>query len=168
MDVAEILRQVDRGQISDTSRYGLTPESAADLLIGHIKLFLDQLVAVTHGMRPGKQRLMLTMEVYWEGCFRRRHLRRQCIGSLHAHPAFEQVTRSGELLNSLIYLEMKACGLEHPRDHAQEFMRRVRDVARQELIYNERQPRIRQSHYEWLDVICHRAQYRGVGPFVLR
>ena len=90
-------------------------------------------VAVTHGMRPGKQRLMLTMEVYWEGCFRRRHLRRQCIGSLHAHPAFEQVTRSGELLNSLIYLEMKACGLEHPRDHAQEFMRRVRDVFSERL-----------------------------------
>ncbi len=169
MDVADILRRIDRGVLRDAEDLATTPAAAAQLLIGHLKLFIDQLIAVTRGMRPGRQRLMLTMEVYWEGSFRRRHLRTQCIETIRDHAeCFERITQAGIPIGNLIYVEMKVCGIEHPSEYAQEFMRRVRDVARQELETNTRLPALRQTQYEWLEALCHRAQYRGLGPFILR
>lgn len=169
MDVADILRRVDRGVLRDAEHLAATPAVAAQLLIGHIKLFIDQLIAVTYGMKPGRQRLMLTMEVYWEGSFRRRYLRAHCIETVRDDAAaLARVSRCGELIGNLIYVEMKACGIEHLSEYAHEFMRRTRDVARQELEANARLPSLRQTQYEWLETLCHRALYRGLGPFILR
>ena len=169
MDVVEILRRVDSGALRDADDLALTPVTATQLLIGHIKLFLDQLIAVTLGMRPGPQRLMLTMEIYWEGSFRRRNLRSRCLELIRDDTeAFGRVSRCGEQISKLIYVEMKACGIEHQADYAQEFMRRVLDVARQELLAGARLSALRQTQYEWLEALCHRARYRGLGPFILR
>ncbi len=168
MDVAELLRRIDRGTLRDADDLAETPQAAAELLIGHLKLFLDQLIAVTYGMKPGRQRLMLTMEIYWEGSFRRRQLRARCLEALHDHSEFERVRRTGEPIRHLIYVEMKACGIEALSDYSSEFVRRMRDVARQELMQGERLPALRQTQFEWLDALCHRAQYRGLGPFILR
>ncbi|HEY0973897.1 MAG TPA: hypothetical protein VGE57_05340 [Solimonas sp.] len=168
-DVAQILRQIDRGAVRDADDLVIAPDAAAALLIGHLKLFLDQLIGVTYGMRPGRQRLMLTMEVYWEGSFRRRHLRSRCIELIRdREAALRQVADCGEQIGKLIYVEMKACGIEHLSEFSRDFMRRVRDVARQELEADTRLPALRQTQYEWLDALCHRAQYRGLGPFILR
>lgn len=160
-NVGELMRRVDRGQVMDTTQLASQPATAALLLIGHLKLFLDQLIALTHGMKPGRARLMLTMEIYWEGCFRRRSLRTHCLEVVREdRTAFSHVLLRGELIRHLIYCELKACGLEQPGEHALEFMRRMRDVARQELASNQRQTAARQSQYEWLDAVCHRAQYQ--------
>lgn len=161
MDITSILRRIDRGALRDAEDLVTTPETASELLIGHLKLFLEQFSTATYGMKPGQQRLMLAMEIYWEGNFRRRHLRTHCLEMLREHPAFERVKLHGESILQLIDIEMKSCGIEPRTEHAPEFMRRMRDVARQELLREQRLPELRHTQYEWLEALCLRARYRA-------
>lgn len=168
MDAADILRRIDRGTSQDPEDLPDTPEGASELLIGHVNLFYEQLAAVTHGMKPGCQRLMLTMEIFWEGYFRRRALRAHCIPILRNHPLAAAVHERGESVRELIHVDLKAGGVEPIEEQTSELMRRIRDVAREELARDQRLPALRQIQYEWLERLCHNAKHRSLGKIDLR
>jgi hypothetical protein len=165
IEATDIVRRIDRGATADLVRLADTPEHAFDLLHAHVLLFFEQLSVMAGHATPGYQRLLLTMEIFWEGHFRRRALRAHCIPMLRGHPLSERLRQSGEYpLLDCIRSELQACAMEAPADTAGELVRRMRDVAREELARDLRLPTLRQIQYDWLARLCQPASGAGDPP----
>lgn len=158
---ADISRRIDRRTAVELGELAATPEQASALLTSHIQLFFEQLAAVTHSMQPGYQRLMLTMEMFWENAFRHRLLYSHCNAVLRGHPLEDQVRQYGEPLRERVRNEMRACLIDPVEEPTRELLRRLRDISREETTQDQRLPALRQIQYEWLERICQQATDRS-------
>ncbi len=109
----------------------------------HMHRLLESIERSVTGMPPGARRLLVGVEAFWEASYRRRDAVIRILQLAEAIEARERLAHSGHILERMLAVELRACGLDGADDLAPDLAAEIGAVVRAERFAGQRMPALR-------------------------
>ncbi|MFP5306440.1 MAG: hypothetical protein ACLGI7_11525 [Gammaproteobacteria bacterium] len=106
----------------------------------HLHSVLRAMTQAMTGMPAGAQRLFVSVEAYWEACFRQREERTQMCQAAQRFHCEADLMRMSQIFERMLASELIVCGVAQPHQLARGLGTEIRAIARAELFAGHRLP----------------------------
>ncbi len=117
----------------------------------HLGTLLDRVTRAITGLPAGRQRLLLSIESYWEACLDHRAQRIGLYAAAASDELMAVFDQQARIFERMIASELTACGVREPHALGRRLFEEVRSIARAEQLSGERAAAQRQAFADFLD-----------------